>query len=104
MLVTMNDHELQRFSIIQDVLNNKLKRRDATSILGISYRHLSRILKTFKELGVESLDHDNRGQPSRNRINHSFGCHRTNYIALNHDDFVSMDWIIFVFSWKDDVC
>ncbi|PQJ49327.1 transposase, partial [Vibrio jasicida] len=27
MLVTMNDHELQRFSIIQDVLNNKLKRR-----------------------------------------------------------------------------
>ncbi len=33
MLVTMNDHELQRFSIIQDVLNNKLKRRDATSIL-----------------------------------------------------------------------
>ncbi len=50
MLVTMNDHELQRFSIIQDVLNNKLKRRDATSILGISYRHLSRILKAFKEL------------------------------------------------------
>ena len=40
MLVTMNDHELQRFSIIQDVLNNKLKHRDAISILGISYRHL----------------------------------------------------------------
>ncbi len=66
MLVTMNDHELQRFSIIQDVLNNKLKRRDAISILGISYRHLSRILKAFKELGVESLAHGNRGKPSSN--------------------------------------
>ncbi len=28
----MNYHELQRFSIIQDVLNNKLKCREATSI------------------------------------------------------------------------
>lgn len=68
MLVTMNDNELQRFSLIQDVLNNKLKRRDATSILGISYRHLSRLLKAFKEFGVESLAHGNRGNPSSNRI------------------------------------
>lgn len=65
MLVTMNDHG---FSIIQDVLNNKLKRRDATPILGISYRHLSRILKAFKELGVKSLAHGNRGKPSSNHI------------------------------------
>ena len=50
------------------MLSNKLKRRDAISILGISYRHLSRILKAFKELGVESLAHGNRGKPSSNRI------------------------------------
>ncbi|PNP21751.1 hypothetical protein AL471_013240 [Vibrio alginolyticus] len=45
----MNYHELHRFSIIQDVLNNKLKCREATSILGISYRHLSRILYAVAE-------------------------------------------------------
>ena len=65
MLATMNDHELQRFSIIQDVLNNKLKLRNATYILGISYQHWSRLLKVFKEFGVESLAH---GNPSSNRI------------------------------------
>lgn len=68
MLVTMNDHELQRFAIIQDVLNNKLKRRDATSIFRISYRHLSRMLKAFKELCVGSLEHGNVVKLSSNSI------------------------------------
>ncbi|MBS9948599.1 AHH domain-containing protein [Vibrio alginolyticus] len=45
----MNYHELQRFSSIQGVLNNKLKCREATSILGISFRHLSRILYAVAE-------------------------------------------------------
>ncbi|KIP65249.1 transposase [Vibrio harveyi] len=87
MLVTMNDHELQRFSIIQDVLNNKLKRRDATSILGISYRHLSRILKAFKELGVESLAHGNRGKPSSNRISDDTKLHVLKLISEYYLDF-----------------
>ncbi|MHA2765299.1 helix-turn-helix domain-containing protein [Vibrio harveyi] len=83
----MNDHELQRFSIIQDVLNNKLKRRDATSILGISYRHLSRILKAFKELGVESLAHGNRGRPSSNRISDDTKLHVLKLISEYYLDF-----------------
>lgn len=51
----MNYHELHRFSIIQDVLNNKLKCREATSILGISYRHLSRIQKSRAQLRSETF-------------------------------------------------
>ncbi|ARR44500.1 hypothetical protein CAY59_09150 [Vibrio campbellii] len=87
MLVTMNDHELQRFSIIQDVLSNKLKRRDAISILGISYRHLSRILKAFKELGVESLAHGNRGKPSSNRISDDTKLHVLKLISEYYLNF-----------------
>lgn len=87
MLVTMNDHELQRFSIIQDLLNNKLKRRDAISILGISYRHLSRILKAFKELGVESLAHGNRGKPSSNRISDDTKLHVLKLISEYYLNF-----------------
>ncbi len=52
MLVTMNDHELQRFSIIQDVLNNNLKRRDAISILGISYDTCLAYLKLLRNLAL----------------------------------------------------
>ncbi|MDC5706390.1 helix-turn-helix domain-containing protein [Vibrio europaeus] len=83
----MNDHELQRFAIIQDVLNNKLKRRDATPILGLSYRHLSRMLKAFKELGVQSLAHGNRGKPSSNRISDDIKLHVLRLITERYLDF-----------------
>ena len=47
MLIAMNDRELQRFSVIQDVLHCNLSRQDASRILGISYRQLSRLITSF---------------------------------------------------------
>jgi hypothetical protein len=43
MLITMNDRELQRLTIIQDVLHQNLSRRDALKLLGLSYRQLQRL-------------------------------------------------------------
>lgn len=88
MLVTMNDLELQRFSIIQGVLNNKLQRRDATS-----YRHLSRMLKAFKELGVESLIHGNRGKPSSNRISDDAKLHVLKLISEYYLDLAQRSYM-----------
>ncbi len=68
MLIAMNDRELQRFSVIQDVLHCNLSRQDASRILGISYRQLSRLIKSFVRFGAASLAHGNRGKPSSNRI------------------------------------
>ncbi len=87
MLITMNDQELQRFSVIQDVLGKKLKRQDASVILGISYRHLSRLLKAFKELGVKALVHGNRGKPSSNRIKDDVKLRTLKLISERYQDF-----------------
>nr|WP_319554922.1 helix-turn-helix domain-containing protein [uncultured Vibrio sp.] len=51
----MNDRELQRFSVIQDVLHCNLSRQDASRILGISYRQLSRLIKSFVRFGAASF-------------------------------------------------
>ncbi|WP_264906839.1 helix-turn-helix domain-containing protein [Vibrio sp. STUT-A11] len=64
----MNDRELQRLTVIQDVLYCHLSRQDAPRILGISYRQLSRLIKSFLRFGAASLAHYNRGKPSPNRI------------------------------------
>lgn len=69
MLIAMNDRELQRFSVIQDVLHCNLSRQDASRILGISYRQLSRLIKSFVRFGAAYLAHGNRGKPKAQALN-----------------------------------
>ncbi|GMM90661.1 hypothetical protein MTsN2n6_36360 [Vibrio fortis] len=55
MLITMNDRELQRLTIIQDVLHHNLSRRDALKLLDLSYRQLQRlILVSFNKVPLLS--------------------------------------------------
>jgi len=51
--VTVKD--IQRFRIIQDVLEKKLKAKQASFILGLSYRHFLRLKKKVALLGLHGL-------------------------------------------------
>ena len=52
LLVTMKD--IQRFRIIQDVLEKKLKAIQASQILGLSYIHLLRLKKKLLSLAFRA--------------------------------------------------
>ncbi|MBA5764690.1 ISNCY family transposase [Vibrio sp. 404] len=83
----MNDRELQRLTIIQDVLHHNLSRRDALKLLGLSYRQLQRLITRFIQQGAASLAHGNRGKPSSNRVNESVKLQALELIHQHYSDF-----------------
>ncbi|MFH1778903.1 MAG: ISNCY family transposase [Candidatus Omnitrophota bacterium] len=62
-LVTMKD--IQRYRIIQDVLEKKLKATSASQILGLSYIHLLRLKKKTKEHGFQGILRKGREAPNK---------------------------------------
>ncbi|MFM2601222.1 ISNCY family transposase [Vibrio fortis] len=83
----MNDRELQRLTIIQDVLHHNLSRRDALKLLDLSYRQLQRLITRFIQQGAASLAHGNRGKPSSNRVNESVKLQALELIHQYYSDF-----------------
>lgn len=62
-LVTMKD--VQRYRIIKDVLEKKLKAISASQILGLSYIHLLRLKKKVKEHGFKGILRHGRKAPNK---------------------------------------
>lgn len=62
-LLTMKD--IQRFRIITDVLEKKLKATQASYILGLSYRHLLRLKKRVAKFGLQGLLRVSRPSPRK---------------------------------------
>ncbi len=67
MLVTMNDSDINRFKVIQDVCNRRIRRVDAADILDLSVRQVQRLMNRLREFGLAGLTHQARGKPSNNR-------------------------------------
>ena len=67
MLVTMNDSDINRFKVIQDVCDRRIRRVDAADILGLSVRQVQRLMNRLREFGAVGLTHQARGKPSNNR-------------------------------------
>lgn len=62
-LVTMKD--IQRYRVIKDVLEKKLKAIQASQILGLSYIHLLRLKKKAGEAGFKGLLRSGREAPNK---------------------------------------
>lgn len=50
MLVTMNDSDINRFKVIQDVCYRRIRRVDAADILDLSVRQVQRLMNRLREL------------------------------------------------------
>lgn len=66
-LLTMSDKELSRLEVIKEVLDKRLKQKDAASILGIGIRQFQRLVKAYQHQGPEGLISRRRGRPSNRR-------------------------------------
>jgi len=57
--------DVQRYRIIRDVLDKKVKAIQAAQVLGLSYIHLLRLKKRVKEHGLKGLLRAGREAPNK---------------------------------------
>jgi len=51
----ITEDDMKRYNVFKDVANKKLKLKQATLLLGISYRHTKRLFKKFKLFDLDGL-------------------------------------------------
>lgn len=64
----MTPKEQQRAHVMAQVQHGALDAREAATLLGLSLRHLRRLLAGFRHRGLQALAHGNRGHPSPKRL------------------------------------
>ena len=64
----MNAREQQRAMVLNRVEREGLTGEEAAGLMGLSLRHVRRLLAAYRKEGVAALAHGNRGQPPAHRI------------------------------------
>jgi len=68
-IIAMSQKERQRYHLLQMVLESKTTLKEASRLMGVSYRHAKRLKKTLISEGAKGLIHGNRGRPSPRALN-----------------------------------
>ena len=87
--MTLNQDEQRRLLVLNEVIRGRLTAGRAGELLGLSERHLSRILAAYREEGAAALAHGNRGRRPVNALAESIKeqvleLARTKYAGFNH--------------------
>lgn len=86
-LLTMSKKELSRLEVMQRLEEKRLKQREAAEILGISQRHVRRLLRTYRHDGESGLISKRRGSPSNNRLSSEVTVKVMDLIYKRYHDF-----------------
>ncbi|MDO8733260.1 MAG: ISNCY family transposase, partial [Actinomycetota bacterium] len=75
--------------VLNQVLRREITGREAGTLMGVSVRHMRRLLAAYREEGAAALAHGNRGQRPVNATpqevrDHVITLARTQYVGLNH--------------------
>ncbi|EAP96277.1 probable transposase protein, Y4bF [Vibrio splendidus 12B01] len=87
MLVTMSDSEINRFKVIEDVCQRRIRRADAAEILSLSVRHIQRLMNRLRKYGASGLAHRARGKPSNHRYSSGYRNSVLSLVRENYSDF-----------------
>ncbi len=87
MLIAMSDHEINRFKVLTDVREKRLRQINAADILNISTRHVRRLLNQLATYGAQSLAHAARGRPSNHRYDDRFRAEVLRIVREQYFDF-----------------
>jgi transposase len=86
-MVTVSKKEQKRAMVIGEVEKGEVGGREAAAVLGISVRHLRRIMATYREEGVAALAHGNRGRKPANAIGEGMRRHMVELAASTYSGF-----------------
>lgn len=67
-LISMSVKESERISVMDDLINKRVKQKHASLILGVSTRQVRRLLKRYRAEGTLGLVHKGRGKISNRAI------------------------------------
>ncbi len=87
--VTLKQRELARLQVLDDILEFQVPTLQAAEILGVSERHMRRLLNAYRMNGAAALVHGNRGCQPHNAVLESEAAAvvrlaRTKYAGTNH--------------------
>lgn len=85
--VVLSMKEANRISILERVKQKSLKQGKAADILGISVRHLRRIVAIYKREGAMGIVHKLRGQPSNNGCDKDILNRAVKTVQVKYADF-----------------
>ncbi|MDC7872083.1 hypothetical protein TH60_21570 [Pantoea ananatis] len=68
MLVTVSNKELHRLTVIQTLIEKRLRRRDAASQLDLSERQVQRLMKRYREADAAGITDLRRGKPNNYQL------------------------------------
>jgi transposase len=63
-IIAMSQKERQRYHLLKMVVESTITLQQATSVMGVSYRHAKRLKRKLAAEGARGLVHGNRGRPS----------------------------------------
>ena len=63
-IIAMSQKERQRYHLLKMVLESKATLKQASSVMGVSYRQAKRLKRKLATEGARGLVHGNRGRPS----------------------------------------
>lgn len=87
MLIPMSDRDINRFKVLQDVCERRLRQVDAAEILNLTPRQVRRLLVQLSQYGASSLAHSARGRPSNRRYPEDFRADVLNIVRSQYADF-----------------
>lgn len=87
MLIPMSDRDINRFKVLQDVRERRLRQVDAAEILNLTPRQVRRLLIQLSQYGASSLAHGARGRPSNRRYPEDFRADVLNIVRSQYADF-----------------
>jgi transposase len=67
-ILQMSTKELTRLEVMQKLEEKRMRQKEAARILGVSIRHVKRLLKNYRREGAQGLVSKRRGRPSNNRL------------------------------------
>ena len=94
-LVTLNNKEQKRLMVIGELDRGMVRGSEAATVLGISLRHLRRLMAAYRREGVVALAHGNRGRKPVNTIaaevkQRVVDLAAGRYFGLNHQHFTEL--------------
>lgn len=66
--VELNMKEEKKYEVIKDIVNNKCSKKSASIKLGLSIRHINRLINSYKIYGKKAFKHKNRDKVSKKKI------------------------------------
>jgi len=85
--IAMSHRELDRVGVIRKVVDGTLIQREAALHLGLSVRHVKRLVRAFRAEGAAGLASRHRGRPGNNRIAASVRDHFIALVRSRYHDF-----------------